>query len=56
MERAEWLKRMRNKVETLYDHLVPGYWTRFGVYANEMHKEYGHKFLERMAPRSFTAA
>jgi SAM-dependent methyltransferase len=52
MERAEWLKQMRGKLERLYDHLSPGYWTRFGVYPNEMHREFLAKFLERMAPRS----
>lgn len=25
MERAEWLKQMRDKVETLYDYLSPQY-------------------------------
>ncbi len=52
MERAEWLKQMRDKVEALYDHLSPGYWTKFGLYANETHQEYVRKFLGRVAPRS----
>jgi cyclopropane fatty-acyl-phospholipid synthase-like methyltransferase len=52
MERAEWLKQMRDKVETLYDHLSPGYWVNFGLYANETHREYLQKFLERLAPHS----
>jgi cyclopropane fatty-acyl-phospholipid synthase-like methyltransferase len=52
MERAEWLKQMRDKVETLYDHLSPGYWSKFGLYANETHREYLDKFLEQMAPGS----
>ncbi len=52
MERAEWLKQMRDKAEALYDHLSPGYWEKFGLYANETHREYLQKFLERVAPRS----
>jgi SAM-dependent methyltransferase len=52
MERAEWLKQMRDKAEALYDHLSPEYWVKFGLYANETHREYLQKFLGRMAPRS----
>jgi cyclopropane fatty-acyl-phospholipid synthase-like methyltransferase len=52
MERAEWLKQMRDNVEALYDHLSPGYWVKFGLYANETHREYLQKFLGRVAPRS----
>ena len=52
MERAEWLKQMRDKLEALYDHLSPGYWEKFGLYANETHQEYLRKFLERVPPRS----
>lgn len=52
MERVEWLKQMRDKVEALYDHLSPGYWVKFGLYANETHREYLQKFLGRVAPRS----
>lgn len=52
MERAEWLKQMRDKTETLYDHISPLYWVKFGLHANETHREYLQKFLERLAPRS----
>jgi len=52
MERAEWLKQMRDKAEALYDHLSPKYWVTFGLYANETHREYLQKFLGRLAPRS----
>ena len=52
MERAEWLEHMRDKVEALYDHLSPGYWVRFGLYANETHREYLQKFLDLVPPRS----
>jgi SAM-dependent methyltransferase len=52
MERAEWLKQMRDKAEALYDHLSPEYWAKFGLYANETHREYLQKFLGRVAPRS----
>jgi SAM-dependent methyltransferase len=52
MERAEWLKQMRDKAEALYDHISPEYWVNFGFYANESHREYLQKFLDRLAPRS----
>jgi SAM-dependent methyltransferase len=52
MERAEWLKQMRDKAEALYDHLSPKYWVTFGLYANETHREYLREFLGRVAPRS----
>jgi len=52
MERVEWLKQMRAKAEALYDHLSPQYWVKFGLYANETHREYLQKFLGLMAPRS----
>jgi SAM-dependent methyltransferase len=52
MERAEWLKRMRDRAEALYDHFSPEYWVRFGLYPNETHREYVQKFLERVAPCS----
>ena len=52
MERTEWLEQMRDKAEALYDHLSPKYWVTFGLAANETHREYLQKFLERVAPRS----
>ena len=52
MERAEWLKQMREKTEALYDHFSPLYWVKFGLYANETHQQYLQKFLEMLAPRS----
>jgi hypothetical protein len=30
MERAEWLKQMREKAEKLYDHFSPLYWVKYG--------------------------
>jgi len=51
MERAEWLKQMREKAEALYDHLSPKYWITFGLGANETHREVLQKFLGRVAPR-----
>lgn len=48
MERAEWLKQMRDKVEALYDHIAPEYWVNFGLYENETHQEYLQKFIERI--------
>ena len=52
MERTKWLKQMREKAEALYDHFSPRYWIEFGLYANETHREYLHKFLECVPPRS----
>lgn len=52
MERAEWLKRIRETVEGLYDYLSPEYWVTFGFYENETHLEYLHRLLKRVAPHS----
>jgi len=52
MERVEWLKQMRDKAEALYDHFSPFYWVKFGLYANETHREYLQKFLGRVPPHS----
>jgi 2-polyprenyl-3-methyl-5-hydroxy-6-metoxy-1,4-benzoquinol methylase len=51
MERAEWLKQMRDKAEKLYDHFSPLYWVKYGRSVDETHREYLQKFLERVAPR-----
>ena len=48
MERAEWLKQMRNMTEALYDHISPEYWVKFGLYENEAQQEYLQKFLARI--------
>jgi SAM-dependent methyltransferase len=48
MERAEWLKQMREITEALYDHFSPQYWVDFGLYENETHLAYLHKFLGRI--------
>lgn len=52
MERAEWLKQMRGKAEALYDLAAPEYWVNYGLEMDEMHREYLHKFLGRLAPHS----
>jgi len=52
MERAEWLKQMRDKAEALYDHGSAKYWVAWGLNANEMHRTYLQKFLERVPPHS----
>jgi cyclopropane fatty-acyl-phospholipid synthase-like methyltransferase len=52
MERTEWLQRIRETVEGLYDYLAPEYWVTFGLYENETHLDYLQKFLKRMAPHS----
>jgi SAM-dependent methyltransferase len=52
MERAKWLKQMRGEAEALYDQLSPEYWVKLGLYANETHREFLQKFLERVPPHS----
>jgi SAM-dependent methyltransferase len=52
MERAEWLKYMQNKAETLYDHFGAKYWVEIGLYANETHLEFLQKFLGRIPAHS----
>lgn len=52
MKRAAWLNEMQKKVETLYDHLAPQYWVKFGLYPNKTHQAYLQKFLERVPPHS----
>jgi SAM-dependent methyltransferase len=52
MERAEWLNQMRQKAEVLYDHFSSLYWVEFGLYANEAHRDYLRRFLERVPPHS----
>jgi SAM-dependent methyltransferase len=52
MERTEWLKRIRETVEGLYDHISPEYWVRYGFYENESHLEYLQKFLKRVPSHS----
>jgi len=52
MERAEWLKQMRDKAEKLYDHISPLYWEKYGMWVSETHVRYLLKFLGRLPPRS----
>ena len=52
MERAEWLKQRRDRAEALYDYFAPFYWVKFGLNANETHREYLQKFLGQVAPGS----
>jgi SAM-dependent methyltransferase len=52
MERAAWLKQMRDKAEALYDLAAPEYWVNYGLEADETHLEYLRKFLGRLAPHS----
>ena len=52
LERAEWLKQMREKAEKLYDHFSPLYWVKYGRSVDETHREYLQKFLERVPPHS----
>lgn len=48
MDRAEWLKQMRQMSEALYDHISPEYWVNFGLAENNTHLEYLQKFLGRI--------
>lgn len=48
MERAQWLKHMRENAEALYDHIAPEYWVNYGLYENDTHCRYLGKFLERV--------
>jgi SAM-dependent methyltransferase len=48
MERAEWLKQMREMTEALYDHVSPEYWSKFGLYENKTHQGYLQKFTGRI--------
>ena len=52
MERAEWLKQMREKVEELYDHFSPLYWVTWGLSESITHREFLQKFLGQLAPSS----
>jgi SAM-dependent methyltransferase len=52
MERAEWLKQMREKAEELYNHFSPLYWVTFGMGDDQTHRQFLQKFLGRVAPNS----
>jgi cyclopropane fatty-acyl-phospholipid synthase-like methyltransferase len=52
MERAEWLKMMRDKAEVVYDQLSPQYWVTLGLHPDDTHREFIQNFLGRMAPGS----
>ena len=52
MKRDVWLSQMREKVESLYDHLAPGYWVKFGLYPNQTHLSFLRKFLGLVPPGS----
>lgn len=49
-ERAEWLKKIREHAEALYDHISPQYWVTFGQNVEEAHRVYFQKFVERVPP------
>jgi 2-polyprenyl-3-methyl-5-hydroxy-6-metoxy-1,4-benzoquinol methylase len=50
MERAEFLKKMHNMAEALYDDIAPQYWVNFGRDVDEPHQVYLQKFLDRILP------
>ncbi len=45
MQRAEWLKYMRDKSEALYDFCAPRYWTEFGSHIDPTHRAFMGRFL-----------
>lgn len=45
MQRAEWLKLMRQHTEALHDRFSPRYWMTWGVVVKETHRAYLQKFL-----------
>ncbi len=48
MERADWLKYMRSKAESLYDICAPQCWKIFGLEVEETHRAFLEKFLGRV--------
>ncbi len=53
MERTEWLKKVRAQVESLYDHIAPAYWDKFGFYDNTTHLQFMDKLFARLRPQSY---
>lgn len=49
MERAEWLIKVRAQAESLYDHIAPAYWARYGGSIDSSHRQFIEKFLGRLA-------
>ncbi len=49
MDRAEWLKKLRQQAEVLYDHLAPIYWVKFGLSPDPVHTRFIKKLLNRMS-------
>jgi 2-polyprenyl-3-methyl-5-hydroxy-6-metoxy-1,4-benzoquinol methylase len=45
MDRSEWLKKMRNMAETVYDHFGPAYWVKYGREIEPTHRQFIEKFL-----------
>jgi 2-polyprenyl-3-methyl-5-hydroxy-6-metoxy-1,4-benzoquinol methylase len=52
MDRAEWLIKIRQQIEALYDRIAPKYWVTFGYYPNETHLQFIEKLLTRVKPAS----
>ncbi|HEX9019116.1 MAG TPA: class I SAM-dependent methyltransferase [Anaerolineaceae bacterium] len=48
MERAAWLKRMREMAEGLYDRFSHYYWVKWGIDVDAIHREHLQKFLARV--------
>jgi 2-polyprenyl-3-methyl-5-hydroxy-6-metoxy-1,4-benzoquinol methylase len=52
MDRVEWLKKVRVQAETLYDHIAPAYWVKYGKVPAETHRQFIEKFLGRLGAHS----
>ena len=52
MKRAEWLKKVRNQAEKLYDHGAPAYWVNWGMEIDESHRQFIEKFLSHLRAKS----
>jgi 2-polyprenyl-3-methyl-5-hydroxy-6-metoxy-1,4-benzoquinol methylase len=50
MDRSDFLRKMREMAESLYDSCSVDYWVMFGAEVDEDHRTYLHKFLERIPP------
>lgn len=48
IERIEWLQRIRERTEALYDRFSPLYWVQYGLEIEETHQVYLRKFIDRL--------
>ncbi len=45
MNRAEWLRHVREMTEAIYDYISPEYWVNYGFYENQTQLKYLNQFL-----------